>query len=70
MANITIRVGELAKPISAIQVKRGTELEQFLERRGIRYGSSVRVNGIIVSRNYVFKTNDIVTLIGDVSGGI
>lgn len=69
MANITIKIAELAKPLKTTQCAKGTTLEQFLDKRGMRYSSSIRVNGNVASRGSTLHAGDIIISIGSVSGG-
>jgi len=69
MANITVKIGLLAKPLKSSTCKKGTTLEEFLKRRHRKYDSSVRVDGDVRSKTYVLKAGDIVSFIGAVSGG-
>ena len=69
MANIIVKLLELAKPIKSSTCKSGVTLEEFLKRRDRDYTSSVRVNGDVKSKTYTLKTGDIVSVIGAVSGG-
>lgn len=69
MSNITVKIGELAKPLRTTQCVKGAKLEDFLSKRDMGYSSSIRVNGTVVARTYALKAGDIITVIGNISGG-
>jgi sulfur carrier protein ThiS len=67
---IVIKVAELTKPLSTSRVKAGTTLAGFLEHRKMEYDSSIRVNGVVVAKSYKLRNGDILTIVGEVSGGM
>jgi sulfur carrier protein ThiS len=69
MANITVKVAELAKPLKPMTCAEGTTLASFLEKKDMKYSASIRVNGVVVSKTAVLHAGDIITVIGAVSGG-
>ena len=69
MARMTVRFGQLAKPLSSSTIAEGTTLERFLENRNYEYSSSVRVNGRVVGRDSELHDGNIVTMIESVEGG-
>ncbi len=66
---MTVRFGQLAKPLSTSTIAEGTTLEYFLENRNYEYSSSVRVNGRVVGKTSELHNGDIVTIIESVEGG-
>lgn len=67
---INVLIGELTKPLKPKKVQVGTELRAFLEDNGFKYSAQVRVNGDAQKAGYKLKADDIVTVIGEVNGGI
>ena len=71
MANkIVVRVAELTKPLTVSTISAGTSLSDFLEKKEVEYDSSIRVNGAVVAKSYKLRNNDIITIVGEVSGGM
>jgi sulfur carrier protein ThiS len=69
-ASVSVRFGNLTEPLRTSTVRNDTNVVDFLKRRDVEYGSSVRVNGNTVNREYVLRNGDVVTAIESVSGGI
>ena len=69
VATITVMLGELTKKLSTSKIKKGTTLGAFLEDNGTTHSSAVRVNAKAQKKSYVLKQGDIVTIVGEVSGG-
>ena len=67
--SISVKIAELAQPISTARIAVGTTLMQLLEKRDMEYSSSIRINGKVTSKSYKLKANDFVSIIGEVSGG-
>ncbi len=67
---ISVKVAELTKPLTASRIKKGTLLSAFLEKKGIDYSSSIRVNAEVQKQDYRLKNGDIITVVGEVSGGV
>ena len=70
MSNITVKMAELAKPLKTMQCAPGTTLESFLQKRDMKYDSKIRVNGVVVAKTQKLRSGDIITVIGNVSGGV
>ena len=66
---ITVRLAELIKPIIVSKVKAGTTVAEFLEEHDLEYSSAVRINGETAGKTTKLHNDDIVTIIGQVSGG-
>lgn len=66
---ITVRLAELTKQVVVSRVKSGTTLIDFLEKNGLSYSSAVRVNAETAGKIYKLHNGDIITVIGQVSGG-
>jgi len=64
-----VNLAQLAKPLKVDKVKLGTTLGEYLEEQGIAYDSKIRVNAEEVKENYKLKEDDIITVVGEVSGG-
>lgn len=67
---VTVRLGQLTKPLVPKKINAGTTLEAFLEKNGFSYSSAVRVNGQVTKREAVLRANDVITVIEDVDGGL
>ena len=67
---IVIKVAELTKPLSTSRVKAGTTLEDFLKHKEVEYNSSIRVDGNVVAKSYKLQNGDIITIVGEISGGM
>jgi sulfur carrier protein ThiS len=67
---ISIKVGKLTEALATYRVKKGTTLASFAESHEIELDSAVRVNGEVVAKSYTLRVGDIITIVGDVSGGI
>jgi len=66
---IVIKVAELTKPLSTSRVKAGTSLADFLKNKEIEFDSSIRINGKVEAKSYKLRNGDIITIVGEVSGG-
>jgi sulfur carrier protein ThiS len=66
---IKIKFGQLAQPLKPFKCSKGVTLGQFLERRDLVYGASIRVNGEASNRETILKEGDIITNIENVNGG-
>lgn len=68
MANISVKVGELASPLKVKSIKSGTTLAQFLKQQGIT-SNNILVNASKVSGDFVLRNGDLITTMGRVAGG-
>ena len=66
---IKVMLGNLAEPLKVSSVNSGTKLGDFLEKKGVEFNSSIRVNGKVARKGQTLRNNDIITTIDDVSGG-
>ena len=66
---INVNLAQLAKPLQVSKVEVGTTLGNFLKEQGIQYNAKVRVNAEAEKEGYKLKADDIITVIGEVSGG-
>lgn len=71
MANARFRITfvQLAAPLDIVDLKNACTVEEFLGRREIQFGASVRVNRKVVAKDYVLKNGDMISLTKKVSGG-
>lgn len=69
MARISVRFGQLVSPIKTVNVNAGTTLADFCTKVSVEYGASIRVNGVAKPKTYRLHKNDLITSIGEVSGG-
>jgi len=60
---------QLTSPLVTYNIPKGTLLTAFLQRRGVEFNNSVRVNGKVVTQKYVVKQGDIISQLEQVSGG-
>lgn len=67
--SITVRLGQLATPLSTSKVAEGTTVKDFIESLEMTFNASVRVNGKTCAGSYVLRNDDIVMIVGNVSGG-
>lgn len=66
---IEAMIGELTRPLKVCKIDAGTQLSKFLEDNGYKFSAQVRVNAESEKAGYKLKSGDIVTIIGEVSGG-
>ena len=66
---ISVKFGQLTEPLKSIRTAKGTNLGQFLKRRGMEFGASVRVNGETANVETMLTAGDIITSIENVNGG-
>lgn len=66
---VRVGIAELTKPISFSTVEKGTTLEEYLEGMGRSFSADVLVNAEKVKKSYVLQEEDVVSVIGSVSGG-
>jgi hypothetical protein len=66
---VRVKFGQLTEPLRSIRAAKGTNLGQFLKRREMDYGASIRVNGEVANVETVLKDGDIITDIDNVNGG-
>ena len=67
---INVRLASLTKPLEIKRCNVGTTLSKFLTDNGLVYGSSVKVGGLPSKASYKLKANDIISIVGNVSGGM
>jgi sulfur carrier protein ThiS len=67
---VKVTLGQLTKPFITVRVNAGTTLADFLAKREMTYSSAVRINGKTTRKNAVLRTDDVVTVIEDVDGGL
>ena len=66
---VRVKFGQLAAPLKSYRSAKGTNLGQFLTRRGIEYGASIRVNGNAANLETRLNDGDVITDIENVNGG-
>ena len=66
----TVKLGKLTENLVTVRLSKPVSLATLLEKKGLSYDSSVRVNGKVVSQGTMLKSGDIITLIPSVEGGI
>lgn len=66
---IKVMIGELVKPLVIKECAAGMLLGAFLQDNGITMDNNVRVNGDTKTASYKLHNNDVITIIGSVSGG-
>jgi sulfur carrier protein ThiS len=69
MRNMQVKIGELTKPLKSVESVPGVSLETFLDRRGMGYDATIRVNGKVTAKTAILKNGDIITIIGHFNGG-
>jgi len=67
--SISVKIAELAKQIEVKKIPAGTTLAQLLETHGATFSSAVRLNGNTANKGTKLKNGDIITIVGEVSGG-
>ena len=66
---IIVKIAELAKQLEIKKIPLGTTLAELLEDHGVSYSKAVRVNGEAANQTAKLKNGDIITIVGEVSGG-
>jgi hypothetical protein len=66
---VPVQFGRLTEALQTCSVPTGTTVKLFCDKKKIKYGSSIRVNGETVQPTYTLQENDIITDIDNVSGG-
>lgn len=66
---ISVKIAELTKQLTIKKIPDGTVLSELLEEHGAEYSSAVRVNGESVKASAKLHNGDIITIVGEVSGG-
>jgi hypothetical protein len=66
---VSVVFARLTSPLATYNIAKGTLLTAFLQRRGVEFNNSVRVNGKVVTQKYVVKQGDIISQLEQVSGG-
>ena len=66
---VRVKFGQLTEPLKSIRTAKGTNLGQFLKRRGMEFGASIRVNGETANVETMLADGDIITSIENVNGG-
>ena len=66
---ITVSLGQLTKPLQVKKIDSGTTLGDFLGKEEISFNSRVRVNAEAEKESYRLREDDIITVVGEVSGG-
>lgn len=66
---IKVSLGQLTQPLKVKKVQAGTTLKDFLSGEEIDYNSRIRVNALTKTAGYTLKADDIITVVGEVSGG-
>lgn len=64
---ITVKIAQL-QDLQTVRISTKT-LGDFLKGREIEYNSDVRVNGEVKPATYSLRNGDIITVVGEVSGG-
>ena len=66
---IIVKIAELAKQLEIKKIPLGTTLAELLKDHGVSYSKAVRVNGESATETAKLKNGDIITIVGEVSGG-
>lgn len=67
---IRVMFVKLSAPVDTVELVKETSLGEFLNRRQIEYGPSIRVNREVKPTDYILKNADIVTQVTKTDGGM